>query len=515
MKFLRHPYRPYDSEVSDFAGEKKSDLCILTDDNWDDFSFKTTFVAMLFGKDGKRHDLGTIKIISKGMEWGRVNVPSEFSDLGSQFCSLGGDRDYYLKLSNIDNETRQTFLRGIRDCIFDQRIWEEFKNERAMADSLLRFVSIRDVVDNFPRILRGDAKLTPYAFQYHFQSEEDGIEATCSFEVEPRALPPTNIHVIIGRNGSGKTRLLTGMADALTENKAASVGLAGSFAFEDKIANADTDFLNLVVVTYSVFDHFDPISEGTRRTKKGIPYQYVGIKKFTDGPIIKEVTLKSAEDLDDEFEQCFHSMLADGSRTQRWIRALEILESDPGICELDLSRSLTDSIGHMKKEVPKQFALLSSGHKIVLLTIARLVEFVSDRSLVLMDEPETHLHPPLLGSFIRALSDLLLARNGVAILATHSPVVLQEVPSTCVSILRRSGDVIRVSRPEIETFGENVSVLTRKVFGLEVEESGFFKLLRDRANDSEFAEVIDEFDGRVGSEGRALARAFTSKNESG
>jgi predicted ATP-dependent endonuclease of OLD family len=74
------------------------------------------------------------------------------------------------------------------------------------------------------------------------------------------------------------------------------------------------------------------------------------------------------------------------------------------------------------------FNTLSSGHKIVLLTMTRLVELVEQRTLVLIDEPEAHLHPPLLSSFVRALSALLKRRNAVAIIATHSPVVLQETP---------------------------------------------------------------------------------------
>lgn len=57
----------------------------------------------------------------------------------------------------------------------------------------------------------------------------------------------------------------------------------------------------------------------------------------------------------------------------------------------------------------------------------------------MLDEPESHLHPPLLSAFIRSLSELLILRNGVAIIATHSPVILQEVPKRCAWILNRSG----------------------------------------------------------------------------
>ncbi|MEK5757114.1 AAA family ATPase, partial [Acinetobacter variabilis] len=77
----------------------------------------------------------------------------------------------------------------------------------------------------------------------------------------------------------------------------------------------------------------------------------------------------------------------------------------------------------------KLFGQLSSGHKIVLLILTRLVETVDEATLVLIDEPESHLHPPLLSAFMSALTELLEDRNGVAIIATHSPVVVQEVPS--------------------------------------------------------------------------------------
>ena len=122
-----------------------------------------------------------------------------------------------------------------------------------------------------------------------------------------------------------------------------------------------------------------------------------------------------------------------------------------------------------------------------------------------MDEPEAHLHPPLLSAFVRALSNLLINRNGVAIVATHSPVVLQEVPASCVSKIVRHGLAARADRPEIETFAENVGILTQEVFGLEVTRSGFHKMLADAVGDlNSINAVLRKFDNEVGSEGRAL-----------
>jgi ATPase subunit of ABC transporter with duplicated ATPase domains len=137
------------------------------------------------------------------------------------------------------------------------------------------------------------------------------------------------------------------------------------------------------------------------------------------------------------------------------------------------------------------------------------VETVEERTLVLLDEPEAHLHPPLLSAFVRALSDLLVNRNGVAIIATHSPVILQEVPAQCVWKVRRNGRVVHAERPNIETFGENVGVLTREVFGLEVTDAGFHQLLRSAAHDEDqFDDVVAKFGSKLGGEARALIRAL-------
>ena len=124
------------------------------------------------------------------------------------------------------------------------------------------------------------------------------------------------------------------------------------------------------------------------------------------------------------------------------------------------------------------FSRMSSGHSIVLLTTTKLVDTVEEKTLVLMDEPESHLHPPLLSAFTRAISDLLQDRNGVAIIATHSPVVVQEVPRLCVWILTRRRTEGRSDRPERETFGENAGILTREIFGLEVSKSGYHAVLQ-------------------------------------
>lgn len=157
------------------------------------------------------------------------------------------------------------------------------------------------------------------------------------------------------------------------------------------------------------------------------------------------------------------------------------------------------------------FLGLGPGHKAVLLTVTRLAEVVRDRTLVLLDGPGL----PLLSALARALSGLLSGQGSAAVIATHSPVVLREVPRHCVWVLRRSGSVTRAGRPQAETFGENIGTLTSEVLGLEVTESGFYKkLAQAAARKRTYAEVLQEFDGKLGSEARAIAQALAAASPS-
>jgi predicted ATP-dependent endonuclease of OLD family len=157
---------------------------------------------------------------------------------------------------------------------------------------------------------------------------------------------------------------------------------------------------------------------------------------------------------------------------------------------------------------------LSSGHKIVLLIVTRVVETIEERSLVLVDEPEAHLHPPLLSALIRAFSDLLINRNGVAIISTHSPVILQEVPRTCVWRIRRIGRKTKVERPRSETFGENVGTLTHAIFGLEVTDSGFHTMITEAVEEGlSYERILDRFDDQLGDEARGIARSLIATRE--
>lgn len=180
----------------------------------------------------------------------------------------------------------------------------------------------------------------------------------------------------------------------------------------------------------------------------------------------------------------------------------------------DLQEDDDEFIKAFFDRIQKYLSRMSSGHAIVLFTITRLVDTVGEKTLVLIDEPEVHLHPPLLSAFLRTLSELLDVRNGVAIIATHSPVVLQEVPRSCVWKVLRSREAINIFRPDVETFGENLGVLTREVFMLEVTSSGYHHLLTESVDQGfSYEDILKSYGGQIGLEGRTVLKAMVMNRD--
>jgi hypothetical protein len=187
-------------------------------------------------------------------------------------------------------------------------------------------------------------------------------------------------------------------------------------------------FSSVVSVSFSAFDPFLPPVDRLDRSR-GPVYFYIGMKNARFGQKDPHKTPpKSDAELVNDFVTSFRSCLSQPAKKKLWLKAVERLESDVNFTEMNLPQLLAMDDKDAVNEAARLAGRMSSGHSIVLLTITKLVDTVEEKTLVLMDEPESHLHPPLLSAFTRALSDLLYSRNAVAIVANHSPVVLIPIP---------------------------------------------------------------------------------------
>ncbi|GAQ66631.1 AAA family ATPase [Streptomyces brasiliscabiei] len=519
MRFIVQSDRRFPSD----AGPRAA---ILLPDNWDDFGFRTSY-DLWFRRtdDTKPIEIGRVKIALVEQEPGPSPLPlGDFADglpagLG-EWISLGQDVQYYERIAELKQQGRE-ILRGLGDitALESPELAEEKLNALAtsspvVGNSFMRNLSTKTVLRQYRRITAGGPRLARYKFNYHSPQADTEISARppLEFEVRPNSVPYSNIHVLIGRNGVGKTTLLRSLATAavrpfdLPET-------AGKITYIE-----ETGFANVLLVTFSAFDPFASITPSHTRTS----YTHVGLTTHVpDGETSDShpTRLKGREELAEEFLDSIRSIATSGHQ-DRWIKSLLTLASDPQFDAAVLiggdfigdriSPRLIEGITHGDEPANGAgrswrdiFMSLSSGHAIVLLTLTRLVDLVGEQTLVLFDEPEAHLHPPLLSSFVRALSELLAERNGVAIIATHSPVVLQEVPRSCVYKISRSRG--RARRPRIETYGENVGVLTHEIFGLEVMKSGFYaEIEKAVARFDTYEGVLGHFGNQLGDEAKGL-----------
>lgn len=496
----------------------------LIHNNWDDwFTYETEYQVIYCNEKLERYPIGFVKIGQREQTDRMPDLPAVCRELPDIFFSLGISEDYYEKLKGTP--VREELLLKMRDIAFDLDLFEQVMDYDVTRISLMRDITDTTIRGQFHRMATGGARLTDYDFTYRLPSElaEDGAEL--SFNVECEGKPPSNIHVLIGKNGVGKTTILKRMLYAVEKQ-----------GIKERIGELQGDsFANVVFVSFSAFD-MSVSAEDISGKELPVPYTFVGL--------VEKKRIKSGDALAKDFSASLYRIVK-GTKRQLWNHAIEVLESDntfvdlhirqwhdlssqPGWNELETNSDGGDKEDSGEREqreqkkqevfgqaVTSRFSELSSGHKVILLTIAKLIELVEEKTLVLLDEPEEHLHPPLVSAFIRSLSDLLIYRNGAGIIATHSPVIVQEVPGRCVWILRRSGNEIAAERPCIETFGENAGVLTSEIFGYEVTNSGFHKMLKDVAERHQtYESAVREFHNELGKEARSILKAYMYEKES-
>ncbi|MFD6478994.1 AAA family ATPase [Streptomyces anulatus] len=471
----------------------------LIKDNWNDYGFETTFRLVVRLPDMTQVSAGYLRIGHLSMTrngWRRTadHLPEAFTALDLGYFSLGMEDDYYEELRHaLPEGMAHEILTALNDAAYvgedalsrDLAVWR---------DSLLRD-GRPGGLERTRAIARGvRARTVP--FRWSYTPDQEGLLQAheFTFQATPGLLPPTNLHALIGRNGVGKSRLLHAIAEQAA---------VGEICVESSDPGEDNTFANCVVISFSPFDRAYKPSLRAR-----MPFHYIGLRHDA------EARLKSDVELQAEFVKSF-DVARIGARGVRWRKAVDALNyAASGFLDdhMDLIEDMLreDNSTRLTEAMGSVFDSLSSGHTVVLLMITRLIEVVSERTLVLIDEPETHLHPPLLAALTGALSSLLADRNGMAVVATHSPVVLQEVPASCVWMMQRHGKELTANRPVVETYGENVGELTHEAFGLEATSTGYYATIAKMVDRGlSYQEILGRFSG-LGAEGRSLLRAMTS-----
>lgn len=474
-------------------------------DNWNDFGYKTQFNARYF--DGEKEIyLGNVKIAfsneykkklgiveGNGTHFIRYNdyIPTIFKSLDNDFFSLGNMTYYENIRDTFSEEEREYIFNSLKDLAYDLESFYLFKNKKisVLETSLLRDFYDEDVTGQLHRIAHGGVSKTDFNL-YHFI---DG--SYIEFKVKRETFPSTNIHAIIGSNGLGKSYLLRELYNRHISS------------------SANSDLLRVIYISFSPFEG-DSFIESSQKS------YFIGFSSKLENFWASEFA--------NQLCYCKNSE----EKKKRWKRLAEYLHSDPIFYELNvinlieqLNTTLVNSDFGLYSELNDEdnfkdkcinfFNNLSSGHKIILYTMASLCNQVIEKTLVLYDEPELFLHPPLLSSFVNAINWLMDDRNGIAILATHSPIILQEIPRNCIWKLI-DGEENKYIRLYDETYGESFSILNNVIFDVQVKNSGFYKVINNLIKDNidsiktlpnlsdRFDYICNKFESDLGSEAKIL-----------
>lgn len=323
----------------------------------------------------------------------------------------------------------------------------------------------------------------PFVFGTRLIAAENDLEVR--FDFTQQGVFRDRIGVIIGRNGVGKTQLLKSLIDALASRQPPS---------QHSDQNQLPPVSRILVFSSVPTDPF-PKSIGAW---EGVDYEYFPVN--TGSRDLKNDALLTAL-VDCIFD---NSAARFGAQAQQnrldimksvldplglWarlclpIRKVESADDLPGTLNVDdaLYFSIHTKLNELDNLRASQridwdrspvvldsavkVRALSSGEYAMLRFAAQATASIENGSLLLLDEPETHLHPNFVSELMNVLYRLLLATNSIAIIATHSAYVVREVTRESVKVMSLKDRIISVDTPRVQTFGASIDTLSQFVFG--------------------------------------------------
>lgn len=500
----------------------KHDVIELLWDNWDDYGFQTSF-PVVFRYSDELVDLeGGLRLLvadehvshrafDKLLENG---WNGEFPPPGLDYISVPTDIRFYQQLkARIGAAASLDVARKLRDASVLTRI-----DDDPDAKALIETTGFRDSLQRERgsvmaylegwKILENQA-IAVSNFAYKF-ADVNGETQAIPFNFSSESPLPHDINVLIGANGVGKSRLLHQIVHAWIHPERLDQGLG--FAEKPNLSQ-------LVVVSYSPFELFTVDVENLRLIDKGI-YRYFGFRGRSGAdssdktpPIRMSRTIPKRN-----AAQALIACMSDDQRFRAlsdWAKKVATVERvlgtafdfdyaaiavDPGKRVASLYSDTSDLDGPAFLDVDderwipiakhtREFANperllaackpdlgvaffkdgkpieLSSGQRLFSYVVINLLGVIRRNSLILVDEPELFLHPTLEIQFVEMLKDILASFNSKAILATHSEVVVREVPADCVHVFVRNDDGVSISHPPFQTFGGDIQRISSYVFG--------------------------------------------------
>lgn len=427
------------------------DIFVLTPESWDDYGHELRFRLSYCDHSGRTLGLGRLKILKliraddpkAGVER-KTPLDAEFSKLSSAYISLGQSDEFYLNVRELGSERAADLLSALRDIAWSPLFAQDFEPLSAFRNGLVRSNPAKRARRLGARLVTDGEVYEEPSFVYLHEPHDEAL-LEIEFPFDPHDQLPGRIVGIIGRNAVGKTTFMARLAEDLAQT--ARISAERERLQRRRFSSRVPLFTRVLTVSYSAFDRFK-----RPKPEAGSSYVYCGIRD--DKGQLSQRGLRDAFDRN-------KVRVRELQREHQWIDAIMTILGE--VDDEDLRPRLEREILQPSVE-ESVFDELSSGQGILCHVVTGLLAWLQPNSVVLFDEPETHLHPNAVANLFHVLSGILKVTDSVAILATHSPVVIQEIPAKRVLWFRRDAAGLRVGPLELESFGESVSELTRHVF---------------------------------------------------
>jgi ABC-type cobalamin/Fe3+-siderophores transport system ATPase subunit len=459
-----------------------SGSCILAIDNWDDYGVICQFHLYFRGTNGPDQWVGRVKILrsEKRNREGtveaakRTTLDATFGTLDSeQFVSLGESVAYYERLLALLGSTRAVeVLEGLCDISWQPSLAPPFEPSSAFVNALLRSNDAHRARRFGRAVILGEPLNEKFDFRYlgTIPGADVPVEVTINFAPDDRL--PGRIVAIIGRNAVGKTQFLSHLARDLAQ--ITKTTREKELEREDRFYGMRPLFTRVLAVSYSAFDKF------TRPKAEAVSYVYCGIRDDSGGLSKRFLVDTYRKNLD---------RIRKSRREAAWTRYMQQILADS---DEVLETRLAEEIGDPEAD-DESLSLLSSGQAILAHFVTALLAWIQPNSLVLFDEPETHLHPNAVANLLNVLTEILTEFDSFSVVATHSAIVIQQVPASHVLVFNRDENITQAEPLALESFGESVTELTKHVFETVDIDTLYRRVLRGLSRTERAGDTLARF----------------------
>jgi len=465
-----------------------------------------------------RFDDWALRQIAKGQSYVQLSETVTEGGKPRFIALLDGEAAYRMLAVNIEQQqVRVEILMAINDLVLlsnvaklsdaDRKAILETDNFRL---GFMRRGSAYQALHRGQRHIWGAGKplLQDARAPFNFDCTLRGFDSTShtlSVDYIDTSLLEDRVHCLVGKNGCGKTRLLREMiltfARMVEGDENCFLGNFQTTAEEQ----ADYKGPTFRRVLCFALDSQATFPSGTRNDAR-FEYIYTNLADRDDQTAAESSTasgnltrllvdiLRNDEPLDDDSNHYVGSRItllqkalnpyvglgtvlipllegAPGSYVYQdengrsWISAARLRLLNEKAALLAFSYIDFDRTIEFSNENGERFDL-SSGHRVFFKFVISFLSYIDAGTLVILDEPETHLHPNLVCDFMNLLYDVLAATKSIALVATHSAYVIREVPTHCAHVYLVD-DEGRPSenRVYLRTLGANIENISQAVFG--------------------------------------------------